>query len=287
MVFGFGWIFGWGEGGFYYKVHSTDFTAALVLPKNAINVEHKLKYRPSWAEKIEDTAWSWGGWEGSSKKRQDLCLEQQPSWSQAHQSLSKRSSELNFTPEEYMEGTGGRAKEGRNLVCGHATTSQHQMGWNGNLCFCNVVAQLWPALWDPMDLEPARLLHPWTFPGKQIGSEEPFPSPGGGSQSRNQTCISYLAGWFYTTEPPGKPKLCLTIVYLSNTVKQNSRKMVVYSFYFWFVCLSWLHQMAYRLLRPQPGLTSGPQPWKHRAPTTGPPGNFQISTPLNLKMIMT
>ena len=43
------------------------------------------------------------------------------------------------------------------------------MGWNGNLCFCNVVAQLWPALWDPMDLEPARLFHPWTYPGKQIG----------------------------------------------------------------------------------------------------------------------
>lgn len=96
-------VLGRGEGGFYYKVHSTDSIAALVLPKNAIKGEHKPKYCPSWAEGNEDAAW-----EGSSKKRQDPYLEQQPSWSQAHGRLSKRSIELNFTPEEQRGGHSGQ-----------------------------------------------------------------------------------------------------------------------------------------------------------------------------------
>ena len=31
--------------------------------------------------------------------------------------------------------------------------------------------------------------------------------PRGSSQPRNQTCISHLAGRFFTTKPPGKPPL--------------------------------------------------------------------------------
>ena len=33
----------------------------------------------------------------------------------------------------------------------------------------------------------------------------PFPSPGDSSCFRDQTCTSYIAGGFFTTEPPGKP----------------------------------------------------------------------------------
>ena len=51
-------VFGRGDRGLYYKVHSTDSIAALVLPKNAIKGEHKLKYCPPWAKGNEDAAWS-------------------------------------------------------------------------------------------------------------------------------------------------------------------------------------------------------------------------------------
>ena len=56
---------------------------------------------------------------------------------------------------------------------------------------------------------------PWTvahqaslsmgFSGQEYWSELPFPSPGGSSQTRDQTHISCLAGGLSTTEPPGKP----------------------------------------------------------------------------------
>ena len=41
------------------------------------------------------------------------------------------------------------------------------------------VAQLYPTLSDPIyGLQPTRLLYPWDFPGKNIGSMLPFLSPG-------------------------------------------------------------------------------------------------------------
>ena len=161
------------------------------------------------------------------------------------------------------------------------------MGWNGNLCFCNVVAQLWPALWDPMDLEPARLFHPWTYPGKQIGVRShsllqgSFPI----KESNLRLLLGRLILYHWATwETQTVLNKSLFIKHCQAKLQKNG---CLLPFYFWFICLSWLHQIAYRLLRPQPGLTSGPQPWKHRAPTTGSPGNFQISTLLNVKIIMT
>ena len=74
-------------------------------------------------------------------------------------------------------------------------------------------------------LRPSDSLTPWTiahqaplsmgFPRQICWSGFPFPSPGDLPHPRNQTCFSCLAGVFFTTEPPGKPKLieccCLVI----------------------------------------------------------------------------
>ena len=60
---------------------------------------------------------------------------------------------------------------------------------------------------------PARLLCPGDFPGKNTGAgcrfllEWIFPS------LRDQTCISCIGRWFFNTEPPGKPIPLLLCVF--------------------------------------------------------------------------
>ena len=43
-------------------------------------------------------------------------------------------------------------------------------------------------------------------PRQEYWNGLPFPSPGGSSRPRIQTRVSALAGGFFTTEPPGKPR---------------------------------------------------------------------------------
>ena len=57
----------------------------------------------------------------------------------------------------------------------------------------------------PRGLEPAKLLCPWDPLGKNTGvGGHSFPR--GSFQPRYQTHVSCLAGRFFTTKPPGKPK---------------------------------------------------------------------------------
>ena len=51
----------------------------------------------------------------------------------------------------------------------------------------------------------------------------------------------------------------------------------------WFHCISfWWCGTAYRILAPRPGTEPGPQKWKRRFLTTGPPGNSHIVFLLHL-----
>ena len=69
---------------------------------------------------------------------------------------------------------------------------------------CCLVAKSCPTLLRPQKLQPTRLLCPWDSPGKNtaVGSHfllrGIFPTQGSDP-------VSYLAGTFFTTEPPGKP----------------------------------------------------------------------------------
>ena len=72
---------------------------------------------------------------------------------------------------------------------------------------CCVVTMLCPALHNHMDCSP---------PGSTVhGISEPrilewvtISFSRVSSQPRDQTCVSCIAGGFFTTEPSGKPKLC-------------------------------------------------------------------------------
>ena len=63
---------------------------------------------------------------------------------------------------------------------------------------------------------PARLLCPCDFPGKNIGMGCTS-STRGSSQPKDRTCISSLAEGFFTTVPPGKPKM-----YYKNVINMYS-----------------------------------------------------------------
>ena len=54
----------------------------------------------------------------------------------------------------------------------------------------------------------ARLLCPWNFSRQEYWSKLPFPPSGGSSWPSNSihvSCVTWIAGGFFTTEPPGKP----------------------------------------------------------------------------------
>ena len=73
---------------------------------------------------------------------------------------------------------------------------------------------------------------PWTvarqaplstgFPRQECWRGFACPSPGDLPDPRNQTCFSCLAGGFFTSEPPGKPKLikCLSVTKSCPTLLQ-------------------------------------------------------------------
>ena len=69
------------------------------------------------------------------------------------------------------------------------------------------VAKSCPAVCDPMDLQPTRLLCPWVSPDKNTGVGLPFPSPGDiprpGIEPKSPMSLA-LTGGFFTTEPPRK-----------------------------------------------------------------------------------
>ena len=68
------------------------------------------------------------------------------------------------------------------------------------MCVCSI-AKLWPH-----GLYPARLLHPWNFPGKNTGVGLPFTPPGDLPDPGIHPVSSVfpaLAGVFFTTVPPG------------------------------------------------------------------------------------
>ena len=84
-------------------------------------------------------------------------------------------------------------------------------------------AQSCPTLWDTMDYSPpgssvheisqARILE-WIV----------MPSSRGSSQSRDRThvsCISCTAGRFFTTEPPGKPRVMFMVHQIDKTVSKT------------------------------------------------------------------
>ena len=63
--------------------------------------------------------------------------------------------------------------------------------------------QLCPTLCDPMDHGPPGSVH--GILQARILEQVAMPSSRGSSPPRDQTCISCIAGGFFTTEPPGKP----------------------------------------------------------------------------------
>ena len=70
---------------------------------------------------------------------------------------------------------------------------------------CCLVARLCPAPLQPHGLYPARLLCPW-ISKQEYWSGLPFLFSRGSFWPRDWIQISYIAGRFFTAEPPGKPQ---------------------------------------------------------------------------------
>ena len=69
-----------------------------------------------------------------------------------------------------------------------------------------LVTQSRPALCDPVDCGPPGSSVHGDSPGKNTGVGCHAILRGGSSQPRDQTQVSHIAGRFFTSEPPGKPK---------------------------------------------------------------------------------
>ena len=74
--------------------------------------------------------------------------------------------------------------------------------------YCCFVSKLYPTLLWPHGLWFARFLCPWDFPSKNTRMGCHFFSRGS-SQPRDWTCTSYTGRRFFTTEPQGKPHVCI------------------------------------------------------------------------------
>ena len=59
----------------------------------------------------------------------------------------------------------------------------------------------------PHGLQPTRLFCLWNFPGKNTGDGLPFPTPRNLPNPGIKPTSLALAGRFFTTAPPGKPKM--------------------------------------------------------------------------------
>ena len=70
------------------------------------------------------------------------------------------------------------------------------------VCACSVMSNSFP----PYEPKPTRFFCPWDFPGKSTGFGLPFPPPGDLPDPGIEPISSTLAGRFFTTEPPGKPR---------------------------------------------------------------------------------
>ena len=81
-----------------------------------------------------------------------------------------------------------------------------------SICCCSLFAQSCPTLCNPIDCSPP------DFPVHRISQAKilewvAISFSRGSFRSRDHTCISCIAGGFFTTEPPGKP------MYLSVSMK--------------------------------------------------------------------
>jgi len=63
------------------------------------------------------------------------------------------------------------------------------------------------------------------FSRQEYWSGLQLPSPGESSQPRDQTQVSYIAGRFFTTEPPEKPNILVKIPKLYNFYTSRLRKI--------------------------------------------------------------
>ena len=85
------------------------------------------------------------------------------------------------------------------------------------VCVCVVsCVQLFATLWSvaSSSLQPIRLLSPWNSPGKNtgVGCDAPLQGFSSPRDWIDISCISCIAGGFFTTEWPGKP------MYMYNTL---------------------------------------------------------------------
>ena len=77
--------------------------------------------------------------------------------------------------------------------------------WGPWSCYCcYAVTKSSPTLWNPMDCSPPGSSVHWIFQTR-ILEWVVISFFRGSSQPMDQTCVSCVAGGFFTTEPPGKP----------------------------------------------------------------------------------
>ena len=82
----------------------------------------------------------------------------------------------------------------------------HLLRTNLLLFYCCLLAtKLCPTLYDPIDCSPQAPLS-MEFPRQEYWSGSKFPSPGDFLNPGIEPTSPVLAGGFFTTEPPGKPK---------------------------------------------------------------------------------
>ena len=74
----------------------------------------------------------------------------------------------------------------------------------GRSCCCFSCCRVWVCVSPGLD--PARLLCPWGFSRQEHWSGLPAPSPGDLLDPGVKPTFPALAGGFFTTDPPGKPK---------------------------------------------------------------------------------
>ena len=74
-----------------------------------------------------------------------------------------------------------------------------------NFCYC-LVAKSCPTLFDPMECSPLQAPLFMGFPRQECWSGFPFSSPGDLPDPGIKPMSPVLAGEFFTTEPPRKPK---------------------------------------------------------------------------------
>ena len=83
------------------------------------------------------------------------------------------------------------------------------------VCMCAKPLQLCATLCDPMDYSPQGFSVLGILQAR-ILEQAAIPSSRGSSRPRDQTCVSCIAGGFFTTEPPGKPKYIHIAMQLSS-----------------------------------------------------------------------